>query len=310
MATAADVCLQYGSLQGKVYLVTGCASGIGLACAKALFAAGGTVVMACRAGSKAEQAKEEVLKSSDSGGSLHLLELDLGTPSSVESCAKAFLDLNLPLHALICNAGINGVPKWGQHTPGVETQFAVNFLGHYQLATLLDATLRATEAARLVIVSSESHRRVLEEGFDVETELPPREESYNDLHAYAFSNLCRIWWAKALSKRVPYPVVCLHPGVAAGTAMLQHMGFMAILRQVWLVLRWERSSFLALQSIEQAAALQTWAALAPCHLLVTGAYLNGNAGRVLGDPDTPSALAQKEDLAERALKFAEEFFRK
>lgn len=48
--------------------------------------------------------------------------------------------------------------------------------------------------------------------------------SYNDLHAYAFSNLCRIWWAKALSKRVPYPVVCLHPGVAAGTAMLQHMG--------------------------------------------------------------------------------------
>ena len=47
-----------GSRGRQVYLVTGCASGIGLACAKALFAAGGTVVMACRAGSKAEQAKE------------------------------------------------------------------------------------------------------------------------------------------------------------------------------------------------------------------------------------------------------------
>lgn len=54
-------------------------------------------------------------------------ELDLGTPSSVESCAKAFLDLNLPLHALICNAGINGVPKWGQHTPGKISLMVASF---------------------------------------------------------------------------------------------------------------------------------------------------------------------------------------
>eukprot|EP00438_Fugacium_kawagutii_P019147 Skav209215 [mRNA] locus=scaffold1751:89812:90705:- [translate_table: standard] len=294
-------------------MVTGCSNGIGFECAKALYKTGATVVMACRAGSKGEQARAQILKEQNDNSTsqdLHLLDVDLGNPSSVEKCAEEFQKLNLQLDCLICNAGINGVPSWGLYTPGVETQFAVNFLGHFQLAALLDGKLRNTTNSRLVIVSSESHRRVLEDKFDIERELPPREENYRDLHAYAFSNLCRILWARALAKRVPYPVVSLHPGVCGGTGMLRHMGWLAILRQVWLVLQWERSSFLALQSISQAAAIQTWAAVEPASQLaaITGAYLNGNADKILGAPDTPSVLAQRDDLAEKVFTFAEHYF--
>ena len=311
MACAAEVAKRQGDLAGKVYMITGCSNGIGFECAKALYWAGATVVMACRSGTKSKQAKEEILKAHDSSGqSLHLLDVDLGNSTSVEKCAENFNNLNLPLDCLICNAGINGVPSWGLYTPGVETQFAVNFLGHYQLATLLDGKLRSTANSRLVIVSSESHRRVVEDNSEIDRELPPREENYNDLHAYAFSNLCRILWARALAKRVPYPVVSLHPGVCGGTGMLQHMGWRTILRQIWLVLQWERKSFFALQSIPQVAATQTWAAVEPVSSLarMTGSYLNGNAGRTLGAPDTPSALAQKDELAEKVLAYAKNYF--
>ena len=92
--------------------------------------------------------------------------------------------------------------------------------------------------------------------------------------------------------------------------MLQHMGWRAILRQIWLVLQWERKSFFALQSIPQVAATQTWAAVEPVSSLakMTGSYLNGNAGYMLGAPDTPSALAQNDELAEKVLAYAENYF--
>ena len=77
-------------------MITGCSNGIGFECAKALYGAGATVVMACRSGTKSEQAKEEILKVHDaSGQTLHLLDVDLGNSTSVEKCAETFNSLNL-----------------------------------------------------------------------------------------------------------------------------------------------------------------------------------------------------------------------
>ena len=58
MACAAEVAKRQGDLAGKVYMITGCSNGIGFECAKALYGAGATVVMACRSGTKSKQAKE------------------------------------------------------------------------------------------------------------------------------------------------------------------------------------------------------------------------------------------------------------
>ena len=126
--TAADVAVAYGRLAGKVFLVTGSSGGLGLATALALAKGGATVAMACRPGAKADAAAETV-RAAATGGPVHLLACDLGSPASVAACAASFRALGLPgLHALVNNAGINGVPRFAQFTPGVETQFAVNFL--------------------------------------------------------------------------------------------------------------------------------------------------------------------------------------
>lgn len=61
------------------------------------------------------------------------------------------------LHVLICNAAIFGVP-WQLTEDGLESTFQVNHLGHFYLIQLLEDVLRRSTPARVVMVSSESHR--------------------------------------------------------------------------------------------------------------------------------------------------------
>ena len=91
--------------------------------------------------------------------------------------------------------------------------------------------------------------------------------------------------------------------------MMQHMNLWQKARQVWLVVRFELMPALRGQTVEQAAATQTWAALAPTDQLVSGSYLNGNLGHELGKPDTPTALAQDDAHAKRVYDFASSFFK-
>lgn len=64
-----------------------------------------------------------------------------------------------PLHILICNAAMFGAP-WSLTEDGLESTFQVNHLGHFYLVQLLEDVLRQSSPARVVVVSSESHRLV------------------------------------------------------------------------------------------------------------------------------------------------------
>lgn len=67
--------------------------------------------------------------------------------------------LSRPLHILICNAAVFGVP-WVLTEDELESTFQVNHLGHFYLVQLLEDVLRRSSPARVVVVSSESHRLV------------------------------------------------------------------------------------------------------------------------------------------------------
>lgn len=65
-----------------------------------------------------------------------------------------------PLHVLICNAAIFGLP-WQLTEDNLESTFQVNHLGHFYLVSLLQDILRHSVPSRVVVVSSESHRSVI-----------------------------------------------------------------------------------------------------------------------------------------------------
>src|SRR5687768_17489459 len=74
------------SLEGKVALVTGANSGLGLEAAVVLARHGAKVLLACRNMAKAETAAEQVRATAT--GAVEIVPLDLASLGSIAACAK------------------------------------------------------------------------------------------------------------------------------------------------------------------------------------------------------------------------------
>ena len=121
--------------KGRVALVTGANSGLGLETAKALLNKGARVIMACRSLPKGEDVRQVILESNDST-KLDLIELDLADLASVRRAAEQVESQYSGVDLLINNAGVMATPKT-LSKQGLELQFAVNHLGHMALTLKL-----------------------------------------------------------------------------------------------------------------------------------------------------------------------------
>ncbi|PYH79185.1 NAD(P)-binding protein [Aspergillus uvarum CBS 121591] len=135
--TEADI--PAGSLQGRVYIVTGGNAGIGLELVKILYAGGGTIYIASRSKDKVEAAIKDITSQSSNAasttrGKLKFLHLDLNDLKTVQAAAASFAEQESQLHVLWNNAGTgaNAVPV-GQRT----AQDFELFIGRHCIATLL-----------------------------------------------------------------------------------------------------------------------------------------------------------------------------
>jgi len=90
-----------GKLTDKVFLVTGCSSGIGIETARALAATGAKVFAGVRDTAKGEKALAEILKP----GHVELLKVDLNSLDSVRAAAEDFKSRSKTLNVLVNNAG-------------------------------------------------------------------------------------------------------------------------------------------------------------------------------------------------------------
>ena len=154
-STADDV-LAGIDLKGKRYLVTGVSSGIGRETARALVARGATVIGTVKDSAAAEAGLGQVREAATRGGGrLTLVALDLASLQSVRTCADRLLADGLPFDAVIANAGVMATP-FGKTVDGFETQFAINYLGHFALVDRLTPLL--AQGSRLVALSSQAHR--------------------------------------------------------------------------------------------------------------------------------------------------------
>src|SRR4051794_4273070 len=148
--STADEVLDGIDLTGKLAIVTGGYSGIGLETTRALTKAGARVVVPARRRSNAEEA----LAGLDGA---EVDELDLGDLESVRGFAERFLASGRTIDIMIDSAGIMACPET-RVGPGWEAQFATNHLGHFALVNRLWPAI-AAGGGRVVSVSSAGHRR-------------------------------------------------------------------------------------------------------------------------------------------------------
>lgn len=137
-------------LDGKLAIVTGGYSGLGLETTRALAGAGAHVIVPARTPDKARAALAGI-------ANVEQAALDLADPASIEAFAKAFLASGRAIDILINNAAIMASPLM-RDARGYEAQFATNHLGHFHLTALLWPALKAGGGARVVSLSSIGHR--------------------------------------------------------------------------------------------------------------------------------------------------------
>lgn len=146
-STADDV-LRGIDLTGKLAIVTGGYSGLGLETTRALTKAGARVVVPARRRAAAEEALSGLT-------GVEVDELDLGDLESVRGFAERFLASGRTVDIVIDNAGIMACPET-RVGPGWEAQFATNHLGHFALVNRLWPAIEPG-GARVVSVSSRGH---------------------------------------------------------------------------------------------------------------------------------------------------------
>lgn len=145
-STAAEV-IKGIDLTGRLAVVTGGYSGLGLETTRALAGAGAHVVVPAR---RPDSAAETLTGIDDT----EVGELDLADLDSVRGFADRFLATGRGIDLIITSAGIMAAPET-RVGPGWESQFATNHLGHFALVNRLWPAVNA--GARVVSVSSRGH---------------------------------------------------------------------------------------------------------------------------------------------------------
>ena len=196
---------------GRLALVTGANSGLGLETARALAARGARVLLACRDPERGEQARQALAPIASAG--IEVLAMDLADLASVARAAEQVATRHGQLDLLINNAGVMAPPRQLSRQ-GYELQFAVNHLGHFALTQALLPLLKARAGARVVHVSSGAHYFGRIAFDDLQGE-----RRYDAWAAYAQSKLANVMTALELQQQLEASgsavlSVAAHPGLA------------------------------------------------------------------------------------------------
>lgn len=197
---------------GKRFLVTGANTGLGFETALELAKKHAHVVLAGRSEQKLIEAKEQILVQVPAA-QLDIGVVDLGSISSVKTFAEKFIKEGTSLDVLINNAGIMFPPP-SLTVDGYESQFGVNFIGHYVLTALLFPVLKNSEHGRIVTLSSMAHRDGKIDFDNLKLEKP-----FNKFREYGQSKVADLIFAIELNRRLVAGSSCVvsvacHPGVS------------------------------------------------------------------------------------------------
>ncbi|MGW3355409.1 SDR family NAD(P)-dependent oxidoreductase [Streptomyces bungoensis] len=259
-STAADV-LDGIDLTGKLAIVTGGYSGLGLETTRALTGAGAHVVVPARRPSAAREALAGTER-------VEVDTLDLSDLDSVRGFAERFLDSGRTIDFMIDNAGIMACPET-RVGPGWEAQFATNHLGHYALVNRLWPAI-APGGARVVSVSSRGHHLSGINWDDVHWR-----SRYDKWQAYGQAKTANVLFAvhlDRLGRDQGVRAFSLHPGGIL-TPLQRHLPREEMVELGWVDQDGKPLNPKGFKSPEQGAATQVWAATSPQLDGLGGVYL-------------------------------------
>lgn len=281
-STTASEIIRGCDLSGKIAIVTGGYSGIGLETTRVLRSAGARVIVPARDHDRAATALAGL-------DGVEIEAMDLIDPVSIDAFAERFLASGQPLHILVNSAGIMAAPLV-RDARGYESQFAINHLGHFQLVARLWPALLRAKRARVVSVSSWGHR------FSPVIFDDPHFEhhTYDPWMGYGQSKTANILFALALDERGKDRGVrafSLHPGSISGTNLARYLSDEE-LRRLGVIDENGKPIFdstKGLKTIEQGAATSIWCATSP--------QLDGTGGVYCENCDI-AAIVSNKDSAE------------
>jgi NAD(P)-dependent dehydrogenase (short-subunit alcohol dehydrogenase family) len=290
-------------LKGKIAVVTGGSTGIGLETVKTLSKAGATVIVPARDVEKAKKNLQGI-------PGVEIEEMDLIDPDSIDTFAGKFLASGRALHMLINNAGIMFVPL-RRDAKGYESQLATNYLSVFRLTARLWEALKKANGARVINVSSLGHH-FAPFNFD---DPNFKHHKYQTLQAYGQSKTAINLFSLELDNLAsPFLVraYAVHPGNIWGTELTREAP-MEILQQfgfyddkgnpVQEVLD-------SLKTIPQGAATTIWAATSPQLNETGGVYLEDvNIAQLAVDSSVPNGVkpySLNEASAKQLWKLTEE----
>jgi NAD(P)-dependent dehydrogenase (short-subunit alcohol dehydrogenase family) len=284
---------------GRVFIVTGANSGLGLATSHALAQHGGHVILAVRDRAKGERAAAGIAAVAP-GARVEVRTLDLADLDAVRRFADALHADHDRLDVLVNNAGIMAPPRT-LSPQGNEIQMAVNHLGHFALTGLLLDLLAAGSDARIVTVSSVNHRHARIRWDDL-----TGERGYGSMRYYNASKLANAIFGWELHRRLsasgsPVRSVLAHPGYSATKLQTQPT------TRLWMVLLASVGNVVLGQRAERGAWPQLYAATEPG--VAAGAFIGpGGPGELRGYPRPVrlAAAATDPENGRRLWEYSEE----
>jgi NAD(P)-dependent dehydrogenase (short-subunit alcohol dehydrogenase family) len=215
-------------MHGKICVVTGATSGIGLVTAQMLAYRGATLILVAR---NAERGATTVsrIRQETGNSAVELLVADLSVQAQVRQLASQIQQRVARLDVLVNNAGAF-FERRQLSQDNLEMTFALNHLAYFLLTNLLLDSLRAADSARIVNVSSEAHRRAQLDFSDLQVE-----HRYTGWRAYARSKLANILFTYELARRLAGTSMvanALHPGFVATNFGRNNRGIAAALIRI------------------------------------------------------------------------------
>lgn len=245
-----------GKLGGKVAIITGVSSGLGIETARAMAATGIALYLTARDLKKAEAALAGILKPDQ----MELVHMDQSSFDSVRQAAKTVLAKTDKVNILIANAGVMAIQNLEMTADGHEKQWETNHLSHFLFFELLKPAMLAAATpefpSRVTMLSASGH---CIQGINDSDNYNWQQGGYQPWPAYAQSKTANIYMANEIERRYGsrnLHASSLHPGIIL-TGIGQHLTEEEVQQ-----ISGNPAVIKISQNAEQGAATTIWATLA------------------------------------------------